>query len=307
MLSYRHGFHAGNPADVLKHSILIFCLDHLMLKEKPLLCVDTHAGAGFYSLDRGFAAKNREWEAGLGRLVKETAFPSMLKKYLEIVRASGESDSIPSVYPGSPAIMARLLRPADRIACFELHPEDFRILDENMGKDRRFSLGQEDGFEGLRALLPPPSRRGLILIDPPYEVKDDYSRLPEILCAALRRFSTGTYIIWYPLLRKSPLPGGEALRLSEELMALYRGKRCILELYTGDKLSENPSSENKPPEDTLPWGNSPKGNSPRGMYGSGLVIYNPPWTLKAALEESLPVMARLMGAGWKLEFSGDSE
>jgi 23S rRNA (adenine2030-N6)-methyltransferase len=299
MLSYRHAFHAGNPADVLKHSILISCLDHLLLKEKPLLCVDTHAGAGFYSLDHGFAAKNREWEAGLGRLIKEraegaagavsgAALPSMLNRYLEIAGAdaSGKPDSIPSLYPGSPAIMARLLRPSDRIACFELHPEDFKILDETMGGDRRFSLKQADGLGGLKALLPPPSRRGLILLDPPYEVKDDYCRVPEILGAALRRFSTGTYIVWYPLLRKSPLPGGEALLLSEELMALHRGKRCVLELYTGDKLSEN---------------------SPRGMYGSGLVIYNPPWTLRAALEESLPVMARLMGTGWKLEFFGDTE
>jgi 23S rRNA (adenine2030-N6)-methyltransferase len=305
MLSYRHGFHAGNPADALKHSILIFCLDHLMLKEKPLLCVDTHAGAGFYALDRGFAAKTREWEAGLGKLIKEqaggtgtagTALPSMLNRYLEIISAaSGQSDS--SLYPGSPAIMARLLRPADRVSCFELHPEDFRILDENMGGDRRFSLRQEDGFSGLKALLPPPSRRGLIFIDPPYEVKDDYSRVPEVVEAALRRFSTGTYIIWYPLLRRSPLPGGETLLLSEDLMALHQGKRCIVELYTQDK-----ALENKPSGDAAAGG-----NSPRGMYGSGLVIYNPPWTLRAALEESLPVMARLMGAGWKLEFSGDAE
>jgi 23S rRNA (adenine2030-N6)-methyltransferase len=172
----------------------------------------------------------------------------------------------PSVYPGSPAIIRELLRAEDRAVCFELHPADFALLRAGFEGDRRFTLKREDGFAGLKALLPPPSRRGCIFIDPPYEVREDYETLPHILTEALRRFPTGLYIIWYPLL------GNGDTGLPEALMALYRGNRCRLELRTGEKRE-------------------------RGMYGSGLVVWNPPWTLKAALEESLPVLAALLGNG----------
>jgi 23S rRNA (adenine2030-N6)-methyltransferase len=282
MLSYRHGFHAGNPADVLKHSILVFCLEYLKQKEKPFLCVDTHAGAGLYPLHDGCAAKNREWETGIGRLpAGETAreasggpLPAVLKAYLRL--AAG----YPRFYPGSPEIIRALIRPQDRAVCFELHPEEFRVLSGQLKEDRRFSVRGGDGLAGLAGLLPPPSRRGLILVDPSYEEKAEYAAIPAALKGAFRRFPAGTYLIWYPLLARR----GDSEQLPEELLGLSTGNRCRAELYTAPR--------NRPPE-----------NSPRGMYGSGLVILNPPWTLKEALEESLPVLAARLGTGkdgWKL-------
>jgi 23S rRNA (adenine2030-N6)-methyltransferase len=281
MLSYRHGFHAGNPADVLKHTVLIFCLEYLLQKEKPLLCVDTHAGAALYRLGEGFSGQKREWENGAGKLLNAaSALPAMLRRYLELCVADSGAEA--PAYFGSPAIMARLLRPGDRLVCFELHPGDYaackRALPERAATGLRTEVRREDGFAGLAGLLPPPSRRGLILMDPPYEVKEDYARLPETATQALRRFPGGTCLIWYPLLRGQPAAGDTARQLPERLMKLYRGNRCRLELYTAD------------PE-------TPPANSPRGMYGSGMVIYNPPWTLRAALEESLPVLGTLVGNG----------
>jgi 23S rRNA (adenine2030-N6)-methyltransferase len=295
MLSYRHGFHAGNAADVLKHMTLVFCLEYGMYKGKPLLCVDTHAGAGRYRLDEGFAAQKGEWQNGAGRLLKTGGpFPAMLRRYLDIIAHNewGGIGAVPPEYPGSPLIMAGLLRPHDRLVCFEAHPADYGACVETLQNPGRGRCSAEvrnaDGFAGLKALLPPPSRRGIVLIDPPYEVKDDYRRLPETLAAALKRFPGGTYIVWYPLLREAPAPayGGEGRDFPSLLMGLYPGNRCRLELYTAD-----PSM---PPE-----------NSPRGMYGSGLVIFNPPWTLMAALEESLPVLGAALGTGeksWTLDF-----
>ncbi|MDR1587401.1 MAG: 23S rRNA (adenine(2030)-N(6))-methyltransferase RlmJ [Treponema sp.] len=303
MLSYRHGFHAGNAADVLKHTVLIFCLDYLLQKEKPVLCIDTHAGAGLYPLDTGFAAKNCEWEKGIGQFCGLTpdgaaercgraagaisqprlrqAPPGMIRRYLEIAGIHGVSPAM-TPYPGSPEIIRRLLRPGDRACFFELHPADFGLLAELMRSDGRIKVTREDGLAGLKALLPPPSRRGLVFIDPSYEVKDDYIRVPETLAGALRRFPGGIYITWYPLLRESPLPRGAAFIRSsaeefpEKLMGLYGGNRCRLELYAaGLRQAEN---------------------SPRGMYGNGLVIYNPPWTLKAALKESLAFLSCLPGS-----------
>jgi 23S rRNA (adenine2030-N6)-methyltransferase len=170
--------------------------------------------------------------------------------------------------------MSALLRPCDRAVCFELHPADFAALTQALGPDRRFRLRREDGFLGLKSLLPPPSRRACVFIDPPYEVKEDYENLPRTLAGALRRFPTGLYIIWYPLL------GNRDAGLPETLLGLYQGNRCRVELYTAARTD-------------------------RGMYGSGLIILNPPWMLKAALESAMPVMADLLGdgrSGWFLQW-----
>jgi 23S rRNA (adenine2030-N6)-methyltransferase len=295
VLSYRHVFHAGNAPDVLKHGILVFCLDYLGQKEKPCLLIDTHAGAGSYTLAKEGAGK-QEWEGGIGRLLPLAGrgLPSLLEGYLSLA-------GFPA-YPGSPALMAQGLRPGlrpgrnpglrsglcpglrpgDRLVCFELHPGDYRSLREFLREVPRAEVRQEDGLAGLRGLLPPPSRRALVLIDPSYEVKDDYTALPLRLREALDRFPQGIYLVWYPLLGAYPASG----ELPEQLMGLYRGNRCRVELYTGlDK--------------------KPRQDSPRGMYGSGLVIYNPPWTLRAALESSLPVLGSLLGTGpgaWMLRW-----
>jgi 23S rRNA (adenine2030-N6)-methyltransferase len=299
MLSYRHAFHAGNPADVLKHAVLVHCLDYLGQKEKPFLVIDTHAGAGFYSLAEGYAARNREWERGIGTLIPggPNHLPPLFAEYAALVKEALGMEFPPAGrYPGSPAFIQRLLREQDRAVCFELHPADFMILEKNFAIDRRFRILREDGLGGLRALLPPPSRRGCIFIDPPYEMKSDYAAVPEHLAEALRRFPAGLYITWYPLLgrKAGEDAGGEGAVLRETLLGLYSGNRCAVELRTA-----------KPPPSKMP---AVSGAASPRMYGSGLVIYNPPWTLRRALEESLPVMASILGAeqgSWDLWWEGE--
>ena len=291
MLSYLHGFHAGNAADVLKHSVLIFCLDYLKKKEKPLLCVDTHAGTGFYDLSETANPPNREWEKGIGRLLQSAGdLPPMIAGYLRLCGDQAQR-GLPGGYPGSPVIMARELGRGDRLVCFELHPREFESLKVSMEKVRgegnpTTEVRQEDGPAGLKSLLPPPSRRGLVLIDPSWEDQDEYESIPRAVQSSLRRFPEGTFIIWYPLLvlpkDKTAVPPS----LPEILFGLSDGKRSCtelrLELCTGTPV-----------------------NSPRGMYGSGLVIYNPPWTLKPAAEEALPFLAKVLGGeegNWRLEY-----
>ncbi|GHV77752.1 ribosomal RNA large subunit methyltransferase J [Spirochaetia bacterium] len=292
MLSYRHAFHAGNAADVLKHAVLMYCLDYLRHKETPFFVVDTHAGAGFYSLTEGYAARNREWEKGVGSLLEQADLPPLLADYVVLVRdALGVGLHPAGRYPGSPALIQRLLREQDRAVCFELHPADFTALEENFAADHRFRLLREDGLGGLKSLLPPPSRRGCVFIDPPYEMKSDYTTVPEYLAEALRRFSTGLYIIWYPLLGRktgdgaAPGSGGEGAALRETLLRFYGGNRCAVELRT-----------------------AAADNGVRRMYGSGMVIYNPPWTLRGVLGESLPVLASMLGGeqgSWDLSWEGE--
>jgi 23S rRNA (adenine2030-N6)-methyltransferase len=270
----------------------MYCLDYLGQKETPFLVVDTHAGAGFYSLAEGYAAQNREWERGIGRLLDQALLPPLLAEYAALMReALGVEIPPAGTYPGSPALIQRLLREQDRAVCFELHPADFTALEENFAADRRFRLLREDGLGGLKALLPPPSRRGCVFIDPPYELKSDYTTVPEKLAEALRRFSTGLYITWYPLLGRrsgdgaATGSGGEGAALRETLLGLYNGNRCAVELRT-----------------------AAADNGAKRMYGSGLVLYNPPWTLRAALEESLPVLAAILGGeqgSWELRWEGE--
>jgi 23S rRNA (adenine2030-N6)-methyltransferase len=287
VLSYRHGFHAGNAADVLKHGALIFCLDYLRQKEKPFLCVDTHAGAGLYPLEGRNAPDKGESGNGLGKLLpflsERENIPAMTARYLEIISRERPAEDLAD-YGGSSLIMAGLLRKGDRLVCFELHPEDFKTLARVAGS--RAEVRREDGPGGLKALLPPPSRRGLVFIDPPWEEKDEYVSIPLSAAEALRRFPEGVYIIWYPLLASAKkIPPKTGPGISGALLGNYAGRRCRAELYT--------ASRERPPA-----------NSPRGMYGSGLVIYNPPWTLRPALEEALPFLASVLGApgSWRLDW-----
>jgi 23S rRNA (adenine2030-N6)-methyltransferase len=286
VLSYRHGFHAGNAADILKHEVLIFCLDYLRQKEKPFLCVDTHAGAGWYPLEGKAGPNSREWEKGLGKLLpfllEEENIPAMTARYLKIISGGRPAEDV-TVYRGSPLLMEDLLRKQDRLVCFELHPEEFKTLTEVTGG--RTEVRQADGPGGLKALLPPPSRRGLVLIDPSWEEKDEYVSIPRTAAEGLKRFPEGVYIIWYPLLAFPKIPSKADPAVSDTLLARWAGRRCRAEVYT--------ASRHMPPE-----------NSPRGMYGSGLVIYNPPWTLRTALEKTLPFLASVVGipGGWRLDW-----
>ncbi len=269
MLSYRHGFHAGNHADVLKHLVQVLVLDHLLQKPTAISYLDSHAGAGYYPFDSQFSAKNREYETGISKLQRALSLPTPLRRYLEVVRHCGEGQA--PGYPGSPAIALQLLRPQDRAQLFELHARDAEALQRRY--HRRARVHQADGFAGIKALLPPPSRRGLLLMDPPYEIKADYQQVITSLKGCLKRFDNGVYALWYPLLSRPESQGmAEKLRGLGVANSLY----CSLEVRADGQ----------------------------GMYGSAMFVINPPWHLAEQLNDALPVLAELLGeAGqgkWKL-------
>lgn len=279
MLSYRHAFHAGNHADVLKHAVLAAMLDYYNQKDKPYWVIDTHAGAGCYQLDTGFAAKNAEYETGIGKLWKRDDVPEMLRRYLDIVQDTNEGGGH-KLYPGSPLIAWKLLRPEDKLRLFELHPADVQLLQQTFERGgRRVQVQQADGFAGLKALLPPPPRRALILIDPPYEVKDDYRHVVTALKDALQRFATGTYAVWYPRLQRP-----EIRPMLENLKKLPAKDWLHVALDV-----EAPSADGF------------------GMHGSGMFILNPPWTLHDELRQVMPWLVSALGnagAAFALEKSG---
>ncbi len=260
MLSYRHGFHAGNHADVLKHFILVQLLAHLLQKDKALWYVDTHAGAAQYALTDSTALKNAEFETGIGRLWGRRGLPKPLDTYLAQVRLLNSDAHKLRNYPGSPQIALQMLRPQDRMRLFEKHTTEIRVLQQNLGEDRRSIVYAGDGFEGLKAMLPPPSRRGVILIDPSYEDKADYKRTKQALVDALIRFATGTYAVWYPLVQRR-----EARQLPDSL-----------KLAGADDWLNVSLTVKEPAADGY------------GLHGSGLFIVNPPWTLADTLRQTMP-------------------
>lgn len=275
MLSYRHAFHAGNPADVLKHFVQVELLQYLNQKDKPYWYIDTHAGAGAYALDSGYAAKNAEYAQGIGRLWNAPDLPAALGTYVDVVRAFNDGDAL-RAYPGSPMIARALLREQDRMKLFELHSTDYRLLGENFaGAGRSVRLEKLDGFSSLRSLLPPPPRRALVLIDPPYEMREDYRYTFETLRDAVSRFPTGTYCVWYPQLQRME---------SRDLPAKF--KRMKVDSWLHVSLTTRAPS--------------PDGF---GMFGSGLFVVNPPWTLPATLKSVLPWLVERLGsdAGAKYE------
>lgn len=280
MLSYRHAFHAGNHADVLKHVVLIQLLRYMGQKDAAYMYVDTHAGAGVYALDTGYAAKSHEYETGIARLWDRKDLPPALAEYVDLVKSMSGGGKM-HYYPGSPYCAERVAREQDRIRLFELHPSDNRILEENFRKldERRAAEGRRssvrgkrvlveraDGFSGLKALLPPPTRRGLVLIDPPYEVKDDYRRVKDTLVDALARFATGTYAVWYPLLQRM-----ESRQLPDKLKRLPCKDWLNVSLSIGT------------PE--------PDGF---GLKSSGMFVLNPPWTLEPMLRELMPFLTQAL-------------
>jgi 23S rRNA (adenine2030-N6)-methyltransferase len=267
MLSYRHAFHAGNHADVLKHLVLVRLLRYLNQKDKPYWYIDTHAGAGVYGLDAGYSIQNAEHEQGIARLWTQTDLPEPLADYVNLIRGLNPSGDL-KLYPGSPYLARQLLRPEDRMRLFELHTTDIELLGRTFQNQRRVQVTLGDGFAGLKGLLPPPPRRALTLIDPSYEERSDYLLVIEALKDSLKRFATGIYAVWYPLLGRA-----EAQRLPERLRAVADHWLDVrLEVYkpvTGEY----------------------------GMYGSGLVIINPPWTLEAELRACLPILKERLAQG----------
>lgn len=283
MFSYRHAFHAANHADVLKHTVLLAILRHLTQKETPLTVFDTHAGAGLYRLDGDFAQTSAEASEGFLRLVTPGALPQppapALQDYLELV-AGFNTPGSHKIYPGSPFIIQRLLRERDKLKLFELHPTDSKALSANIAQleaGRQIAILREDGFEGLKKFLPPPTRRALVLCDPSYEMKTDYARVADLVADSLQRFSTGCYAIWYPI-----IPRPEAHDLPKRLKTLAnKAHKSWLSATLSVKSSKLLHDE--------------MGNTIRpGLPASGMFIINPPHTLKAALAQALPQMLALL-------------
>ena len=282
MLSYRHAFHAGNHADVLKHFVLMQILAYYAQKDKPFWYIDTHAGAGMYSLDTGFAAQNAEYESGIAKLWDAQNLPAELVNYVGFIKSLNQPSNPKTaklkLYPGSPICAKTLMREDDKIRLFELHPNDFDILRENFrGETRQTRIDKSNGFAGIKAILPPATRRAVVLIDPPYEEKQDYSRVVEIIKESLQRFATGTYIIWYPLLQRP-----EPREMIEKL------KKLNLENWMNISLTiQHPAKDGF------------------GMFGTGLFIVNPPWTLPKTLETVMPYLANQLavddGASYQID------
>ncbi len=298
MFSYRHAFHAGNHADVLKHTVLLAVLRHMAQKETALMAFDTHAGAGLYRLDGDYAQTSSEAADGYLKLVANppaAGFAPMLQDYVDLV-ASFNKPGSHKVYPGSPFIIQHVIqaRDRDKLKLFELHPTDTKTLTANIAQleaGRQVAILREDGFEGLKKFLPPPSRRALVLCDPSFELKTDYGRVVDMVADALQRFATGTYVVWYPI-----IPRPEAHDLPKRLKTLANkvGKPWLHATLTvkSSKLQQDESGEVVRP----------------GLPASGMFIVNPPHTLKAGLQLALPQMVAQLkqdaNAAFTLESGG---
>lgn len=278
MLSYRHAFHAGNHADVLKHLVLYCVLNYFNRKDKPYWYIDTHAGAGIYDLRGDKANKVGEYREGVARLISQQLQSELLQGFVNHLQ-----DSLPEkyLYAGSPWWAQSVLRAVDKLRLFELHHADFESL-QNCFSDsefkRRCLIRQEDGFKGLILLLPPLTRRAVVLIDPPYEQKQDYVRVVNTLRDALKRFAQGCYMVWYPCLSRE-----ESRMLPEKLMRLLPDNYLHVWLNVG-----------KPRADGF------------GMFGSGMFILNPPYVLVDELKQVMPELLQLLRqddfAGFGLDY-----
>ncbi|WP_294768968.1 23S rRNA (adenine(2030)-N(6))-methyltransferase RlmJ [uncultured Rhodoferax sp.] len=294
MFSYRHAFHAGNHADVLKHTVLLATLRHMTLKDTALNVFDTHAGAGLYRLDGDYAKTSAEAAEGFLKLVAappKDGFAVALQDYVDMV-AGFNNGSHWSVYPGSPFIIQRLLRERDKLKLYELHPTDTKTLMANVAQldaGRQVAILREDGFEGLKKFLPPPSRRALVLCDPSYEAKTDYGRVLDMVGDALKRFATGTYAVWYPII---PRPEAHDLPKRLKTLATKAGKAWLHATLTvkSSKLTQDAQGEVIRP----------------GLPASGMFLINPPHTLKAQLKDALPQMVELLGQDSNAAFTLDS-
>lgn len=257
MLSYQHIYHAGNPADVLKHAVLALLLQFLQRKEKPLRIFDTHAGSGLYDLESSEACKTAEYREGIGRLFPLIETPEALAPYLSLVRGLNPDGRL-RYYPGSPVVAAKLLRPDDHLELMDLHPQALSELRNALGRERRAHIHRRDGFEGLPALLPPREHRGLVLIDPSYEVKEEFRRVLTLLQEAMRRWATGCYAIWYPILSHPAAVDFLPRVTASGIPRIFRAELAVL-------------ARTQP-----------------GMTGSGMLLVNPPWGMEAAINQLLP-------------------
>lgn len=269
MLAYRHAFHAGNHADVLKHLVLAQVLRYLGEKDKPYTLVDTHAGAGGYSLEGRYAQKRGEFETGVARLWDEPDLPAPLADYVALVRQFNGGGALEQ-YPGSPGLAQMLLRPTDRLSLYELHPTDERILNTFLGHRPHTKVHLADGFASLQRELPPPSRRGAVLIDPSYELKTDYGKVVNAVRECLQRFASGTTMVWYPqvqIVESAQLPK----RLTAAAKEAPKGwLHVTLHVHRGE-------------------------GDGFGLHGSGMFVINPPFVLLDTLTAVMPRLVELLG------------
>ncbi len=332
MFSYRHAFHAGNHADVLKHITLIALMKYLTQKDTALTVIDTHAGAGLYRLDGDYTETSGEARDGVFRLFSSSKMPlpviaraqvaaktiasekeaasvknvageilaPALQDYLDLLRslnpqfAESADPAHLKIYPGSPFIEQQFLSGRDKLKLFELHPTDFKSLTgniEQLGVGRQVSVAREDGFEVLKTFLPPPARRAFVLCDPSYEIKTDYARVAACMADAVKRFATGTYAVWYPLI---PRPEAHDLPRKLKTLATKAGRSWLNATLTvkSSKLTTDQAGDVKRP----------------GLPASGMFIINPPHTLKADMQPTLPQLVARLGqdrnAGFTLEHGG---
>jgi len=278
-LNYRHAFHAGNFADVFKHAVLARVLHHLREKPAAFRIIDTHAGAGVYDLGSDEARRGGEWHDGIERLLAASlARPvaELLVPYLEVIGALNEPGRL-KLYPGSPAIARAWLRPQDKLIACELEPKTYRALAANLRGDPRIKTLEIDGWTALSAYIPPPERRGLVLVDPPFEEDGDFARLSSGLAAAHRKWATGLYALWYPIKGRP-----EADMLTKRLRRLGFPKVLRAELTVA------PLSD------------------PSRLNGCGLILVNPPWMLESELSTLLPALSGLLGrqghGGFRLDW-----
>ncbi|EIW90320.1 hypothetical protein AGRI_00575 [Alishewanella agri BL06] len=265
MLSYRHSFHAGNHADVLKHLTEVAILDYLLQKDKPLCYHDTHAGAGLYSLQSSQAQKTAEYTEGIGKLWHYQPQSPLLGKYLDLVKQLNPDGEL-NFYPGSPKIAAMLLRAGDQLQATELHPSDFPLLQSQFLQRRLTRIENIDAFAGIKAMLPPLVKRGLVLIDPPYELKSEYQDLIKGLQEAYKRFPQATYAIWYPVIERSSI---EAFIAAIVATGIKNQLRIEFNLH-----ADSPG---------------------HGMTGSGMLVINPPYTLAQSLAPALSEVQQQLG------------
>ncbi len=273
-MNYRHAFHAGSFADVVKHAVLTRLLVHLGSKPAAYRAIDTHAGAGLYDLGGPEAARSGEWRNGIVRLMQpyrdgglDAACRTLLAPYLDAVAALNPAERL-AIYPGSPALVRAFLRAQDRLVACELEPNAAAALKRNFAQDRRIKAIAIDGWTALNAYVPPKERRGLVLIDPPFEDRGDFSRLAQGLEGAHRKWANGTYLLWYPIKARDE-PDSLARRLRRSGIArILRAEVSI----------------------------APAGD-PSGLSGCGLIVVNPPWRLEQELQALLPALVPILAAG----------
>jgi 23S rRNA (adenine2030-N6)-methyltransferase len=270
-VNYRHIFHAANFADVLKHVVLVHVLERLTAKNKPICVIDTHAGAGAYDLGSATARRSGEAEGGFARIAGKRDLPPPIARYAALVREFSRKFGDPPGtivhYPGSPRLARAVLRPGDRLVVCELHIEQARLLKREFAGDRQVDVRHEDGYALLKSLLPPKERRGLVLIDPPYEARDELTKLARHLLQAHRRFATGAYLVWYPIKDQQA-----AAAFRAAIAGMGWAQVLDAAIAIGPVAADGP------------------------LNACGLLLINPPWRSEAMLKAVLPYLAEALAA-----------